>query len=571
MLVTIDLTDTSGYSPALGDRVEFEAKNLIGSASVPGRVITTAPVKVELESGQGQVSLEPGPHIMRIRARNYRDSAPVAFTVPDEVEEMTLRELLDGSFVYEPNVVQEAQQYFLRTREMAEVATEQVEIIGGATRVLQAETASATSASDADNSANEAGGYAAESKASAEFSQQEADRATEAANTAASDTDALLAQHVADSRAALAGAANSAAEALDSAASSSASATASAGSASASETSRQAAETAKVDAEGAAEFSAEQADDSSDSADAAALSATVASDNAILSGQNAAAADVSAGNAQDAADEAANDVRATLAGYVSDATASKDAAATSETNAAESEDAARQSAIDAAEAVSSGVPDATADSKGKLRLTGDLGGTADAPTVPGLEGKADTGHTHSSSEVDGLDPVIESVNEATYQPDGSTLMRRTSSGRVSVAAPSEAANAANKQYVDQAVLTKVDTTSTASRLYGTSSAGSQELVQYASSATENTIPYRATGGTLQVGEPTDSSHAATKTYVDSSLSDQVAALTSAVQARPATFSGEGEPPSSIPGAVSGDWWVDTTDPDELKFYKITGV
>ena len=33
------------------------------------------------------------------------------------------------------------------------------------------------------------------------------------------------------------------------------------------------------------------------------------------------------------------------------------------------------------------VPDATTSTKGKLRLTGDLGGTADSPTVPGLSGK----------------------------------------------------------------------------------------------------------------------------------------------------------------------------------------
>lgn len=35
-----------------------------------------------------------------------------------------------------------------------------------------------------------------------------------------------------------------------------------------------------------------------------------------------------------------------------------------------------------------GTPDADATTKGKLRLTNHLGGTADAPTVPGLAGKA---------------------------------------------------------------------------------------------------------------------------------------------------------------------------------------
>ena len=35
-------------------------------------------------------------------------------------------------------------------------------------------------------------------------------------------------------------------------------------------------------------------------------------------------------------------------------------------------------------------PDATITSKGKVRLAGDLAGTADAPTVPGLAGKVNT-------------------------------------------------------------------------------------------------------------------------------------------------------------------------------------
>lgn len=39
---------------------------------------------------------------------------------------------------------------------------------------------------------------------------------------------------------------------------------------------------------------------------------------------------------------------------------------------------------------SAGTPDATAVTKGKLRLTGDLGGTADSPTVPGLSSKEPT-------------------------------------------------------------------------------------------------------------------------------------------------------------------------------------
>ena len=41
-----------------------------------------------------------------------------------------------------------------------------------------------------------------------------------------------------------------------------------------------------------------------------------------------------------------------------------------------------------------------------------------------------------------------------------------------------------------------------------------------------------------------------------------------VDARPALFSGSGAPPSSIPGATVGDWWLDTST---MELHKITGV
>jgi len=47
-------------------------------------------------------------------------------------------------------------------------------------------------------------------------------------------------------------------------------------------------------------------------------------------------------------------------------------------------------------------PDATTTVKGKLQLAGDLGGTAAAPTVPGLAGKAATSHAHAEADVTSL-------------------------------------------------------------------------------------------------------------------------------------------------------------------------
>jgi len=45
------------------------------------------------------------------------------------------------------------------------------------------------------------------------------------------------------------------------------------------------------------------------------------------------------------------------------------------------------------------VGDASTIKKGIVQLTGDLGGTATSPTVPGLSGKASTTHTHVAGDV----------------------------------------------------------------------------------------------------------------------------------------------------------------------------
>jgi len=61
-------------------------------------------------------------------------------------------------------------------------------------------------------------------------------------------------------------------------------------------------------------------------------------------------------------------------------------------------EAANKSYVDGV--VASGIaPDATSGSKGIVQLAGDLGGTAAAPTVPGLAGKANTSHTHAAGDI----------------------------------------------------------------------------------------------------------------------------------------------------------------------------
>ena len=52
------------------------------------------------------------------------------------------------------------------------------------------------------------------------------------------------------------------------------------------------------------------------------------------------------------------------------------------------------------------------------------------------------------------------------------------------------------------------------------------------------------------------------------LGDELAEVRAVAESRPAFFSGEGSPPSSIPGAVVGDYYLDETT---MELHKITGV
>lgn len=66
------------------------------------------------------------------------------------------------------------------------------------------------------------------------------------------------------------------------------------------------------------------------------------------------------------------------------------------------DDTAHQDIRDLISGGGGSTPDATSSVKGKVQLAGDLGGTAGAPTVPGLAGKANLSHTHAESDVTSL-------------------------------------------------------------------------------------------------------------------------------------------------------------------------
>lgn len=65
-----------------------------------------------------------------------------------------------------------------------------------------------------------------------------------------------------------------------------------------------------------------------------------------------------------------------------------------------------QDSLSRADTALQSMPVATEQAPGSIRLSGDLGGTAQAPTVPGLAGKANAVHTHTVEQVDGLDAAL---------------------------------------------------------------------------------------------------------------------------------------------------------------------
>lgn len=526
--VTVDVTDTSGYVNTSTDRVVFRAKNTIGAADTAGRVISTAPVVVELRGGAQSVNLEPGPHIVTIRARGQEDNE-FTFTVPDDVEELTLRDLLENHFDYDPEKIAEAQRYAVQAKGSADAAAASEERLGSAETIVENTSAAAasatTAATEADRAKTEADRAttkADNSATEADRSKTEADRATSAATNAATDTEDLLQGLVTQATSERVAAQNAAESADTHKTEAKASEDAAAASASLStaqaERSETAADTsrgyndnawkARKDAISARDVATQAETDAVSAKDAAQASATNAQASATAAAQ-------SEGVAATAATDAANGVRSELSGLVSTASGHADAAA-------DSAAAAAQSAQDAASVVADGVPDASTTMKGKLKLSGDLAGTADNPTVPGLATKSDTGHTHSVNQVTGLQSAL----------DG-----------------------------------KVSTVTDSSRVYGTSSTGAQTAYLLGgANATSGTVPLRVTGGAINTGEPTSGSHAATKTYVDTAVSSKAA--TTAMNARPALFSGAGAAPSTISGAVVGDWWLNTTT---MELSKITGV
>lgn len=402
--------------------------------------ITSEPSWVNIVDGKASMLLEPGPVVGKITGNGRTHG--LSFTVPTQDDPVDFLDLLGTSHEYSPEVVASAQAAAREARVSAERAASAASRVGSAERVLQAEAAAKASESAAAGSATAAGvkadaaaASAVAAKSEADRAEGEADRAEGAADASAADVADLLDSKVAAADASKTAAASSATAASASATNCSASAieagqkaSAAAGSATAAAGSAEVAED-HAQAAGAAQTGAEDARDAaSSSASSAAGSATAAS--------------TSAAGAASAATNAANAVKAQLAADVTASEAARDAAQAAAASASTDAARAEAAAESASEAVNTGVADATATVKGKIQLAGDLGGTADSPTVPGLASKADRST---------VDPVVAKVNSAATTGTADTLALRDGSGRLSVAAPTADGHAATKGYVDSTV------------------------------------------------------------------------------------------------------------------------
>ncbi|SCX06635.1 hypothetical protein [Corynebacterium jeikeium] len=280
-------------------------------------------------------------------------------------------------------------------------------------------------------------------------------------------------------------------------------------------------------------------------------SASAASNSASAAKTDADKANGSATTAQAKAGEAATSAT-TASDAASRASASESAAATSATNAAKSASAAKTSETNAGKSATTASTHATNAGKsasaakadadraenvidnvdwhndrlmvmGKISppLTGPKGdkgepGKSGASTWDTVSGKPSAfppePHKHTVADVTDLP-------ESTPQVRNGAIVQRNSSGRASVNAPLDSLEIANKGYVDTTIKSEV----------------------------RNAVQGKAD-----------------KSYVDSKDAEAKALVGS----RPAFFSGVGSPPSAIPGAVVGDYYLDETT---MELHKITGV
>lgn len=543
-------------------------------------MVTSERKQVPIVDGWFEVDLIPGPTEIVVSASGINH--PLSVNVPSGEDEIDFSDLVDIDFQYEPAVVQAAQQAAAESRRQAdrskseadrsEVAADRV---GSAERVLEAEANSATSASAAATSADAAS--------------QSADAAA-GSETAAAQSATDASGSVVDAAASADAAALAASNAAGSASAAEQSATDAADDAATAYQNRMFAAQAR-DQSNAAKSAAELARDDAQAAQAGAESA--------------------AGAAEQTVTDAVTEVTATTAGHADRAETAAGQAQAAKTAAATSAAAAAASAESAADIALGNIPDATTTTKGLITLTGDLAGTGAVPRIPGLtlvapgaslplvppgEGwsnatgtPATVGHHMDSWIFDGtwLRPPewLGKVHVTVDWCGRSSVVLRGERQDASVTTLATIPALDPEEHRQVTVLVDLSVTPRVA-VAGTWTAEDIDA-ECAVSLLVRPLPEHShtpgqvegldqlLGSKVEGNDPRLSDSRTPRTHshpvsqvtgLDSALSAKAA--TSAMNARPALFSGAGAAPSTIVGAVVGDWWLDTTT---MELSKITGV
>lgn len=431
--ISIDVTDLGGEAHP-GDKVIFWRPRVGGSATHAGRVISTAPHTVLLEDGTATVpDVEPGEMRVLLQCRGFESQEPIPVVVPDSTGVVTLRALIESQFEYSPPIVSAVQQAAdnaaaseraaiqaqVRSERAADRAEARVdEAINNGAELVRNEVRSdadravgakndAQAAQTAAESARDDAQTAASSTVADIHSELDglvtaadghANRAEQAASTAADDTAVLV-------RAEFEGMLSDAVAARDAAGVSESNAAQSesdaSGYAELAEQYKTAAELAKDDAAQSKADAATFASSAGADAGAASASATSASQSDASAATHAGNALAHAERSEDARDESrlARD-EAVQAAENAQQGAPSDGWKKSELSQSV------QDSLSRADTAMQSMPVATASAPGGIRLSGDLAGTSQAPTVPGLADKSNVGHTHESRDVDGLDAAL---------------------------------------------------------------------------------------------------------------------------------------------------------------------
>ena len=436
--ISIDVTDLGGEARP-GDKVVFWCPRVGGSATHAGRVISTAPVDVFLNDGKATVSnVEPGDMRVLLQCRGVESQGPIPVTVPDGDHTVTLRSLIESQFEYSPPIVSAVQeaadnaaaseraaiQAQVRSEAAADRAETRVdEAINNGAELVRAEVKQ-----DADR--------AVAAKNGAQAAQVAAELARDDAQTAASSTVADIHAELDGLVVAADGHASRAESAADTAAGETSALVRSEfqGMLAGAESARDAAglsETNAAQSENDAAGYADLAEQYKTAAELAKNDAAQSKTDAALSASSAdgdaAAAAASASSAAQSESSAATHAQSALT-YAAQSEGARDESRLARDEAVQAAENAQQGApsggwkksdftqsvqdsLSRADTAMQSMPVATASAPGGIRLAGDLAGTSQAPTVPGLADKADSVHTHTIEQVTGLDGELQALRD----------------------------------------------------------------------------------------------------------------------------------------------------------------